>query len=135
MANFKHKLLWMFLIIPIYVNAQNKLEIEIINLSNDKGIVSLELLDSNNKVLMEKKITVSNKKCTVVIDNLKPSKYAVRYYHDANSNNKFDTNLLGIPSEGYGISNNAYGNFGPQSFDKWLFEVKNNTKIILATKR
>ena len=134
MENFKYRLLLIFLTISIYANAQNKLEVEITNLKNDKGIVSLELLDSNNKLLTKKEIKISNKKCSVVIENLKPSKYAIRYYHDANLNNKFDTNMLGIPSEGYGISNNAYGNFGPQTFDKWLFEVKNDTKVILTTK-
>ena len=134
MVNFKNRIICVFLTTSIYVNAQNKLEIEIVNLKNDKGVVCLTLFDSNNKLLVDRKATVSNKKCILIIDNLKSSKYAIKYYHDANSNNKFDTNMLGIPSEGYGISNNAYGNFGPQAFDKWLFEVKNDTKITLNTK-
>ena len=135
MINFKTSFLLIFLAISIYAKAQNKLTIEIINLRSDKGFVSLELFDSNHKSLLGKKGTILNKRCTIIIDNLKPSKYAVRYIHDEKSNDKLDTNWMGIPSEGYGFSNNAYGNFGPYSFDKWLFNVNGDTKIILITKK
>ena len=135
MTNIKYGILYTLFIVSFCASAQNKLEIQITKLSNDKGIVCLDLLDSNNKLLVNKKTTISNNKCTFIIDNLKSSKYAIRYYHDENLNNKFDTNFLGIPSEGYGISNNAYGNFGPREFDKWIFEVTSDTKITLMTKK
>lgn len=32
--------------------------------------------------------------------------YAVVIHHDENDNRKFDTNALGMPLEGYGVSNN-----------------------------
>jgi uncharacterized protein (DUF2141 family) len=35
-----------------------------------------------------------------------PGLYALVLYHDANSNGKIDRNLLGIPKEGFGFSNN-----------------------------
>ncbi len=31
-------------------------------------------------------------------------------------NGNLETNRLGIPTEGYGFSNNAYGMFGPKPF-------------------
>ena len=43
--------------------------------------------------------------------------YTVTLYHDENANQKLDTNMLGIPSEGYGFSNDARGSFGPPSYD------------------
>lgn len=39
-------------------------------------------------------------------ENLPPGHYAVQVIHDENDNGKFDSNFLGIPSEGYGFSNN-----------------------------
>jgi uncharacterized protein (DUF2141 family) len=39
-------------------------------------------------------------------ENLPPGQYAVQVIHDENDNGKFDSNFLGIPSEGYGFSNN-----------------------------
>ena len=37
---------------------------------------------------------------------LKPGNYAVMITHDENGNGKLDTNVVGMPLEGYGFSNN-----------------------------
>ena len=74
---------------------------------------------------------IKDKKCSFSIENLKPGKYAVRYYHDENLNGKMETNLVGKPTEGYGFSNNVIGKFGPPPFEKWLFELNGDKKIVL----
>ena len=38
--------------------------------------------------------------------DLKPGAYAVLITHDENGNGKLDTNVMGMPLEGYGFSNN-----------------------------
>lgn len=43
--------------------------------------------------------------------------YAVTVLHDANGNGKMDTNALGIPQEGYGVSNGAKRAMAPPRFD------------------
>lgn len=47
---------------------------------------------------------------------LPSGRYAVIVFHDENDNGLLDTDFLGIPTEGYGFSNNAMGVFGPPSF-------------------
>jgi uncharacterized protein (DUF2141 family) len=42
--------------------------------------------------------------------------YAMAIYFDANGNGKLDTNMVGMPAEAYGFSNEARGNFGPPDF-------------------
>ncbi len=44
-------------------------------------------------------------------------------FQDENGNQDLDTNLLGLPSEHYGFSNDAMGVFGPPSFEKAAFKV------------
>lgn len=39
-------------------------------------------------------------------DNLAPGLYAVAVTHDLNGNRRTDTNLIGIPTEDWGVSNN-----------------------------
>lgn len=39
-------------------------------------------------------------------DELPPGTYAVAVVHDENGNGRLDKNFLGIPTEGYGVSNN-----------------------------
>ena len=48
---------------------------------------------------------------------LPPGRYAVVVFHDENDNGLLDTDLLGIPTEAYGFSNNATGSFGPPPFE------------------
>lgn len=91
----------------------------------------LQLFDENEKVLTQEKKEITDNKCIITIKNLKPGKYAVRYYHDKNMNGKLETNLVGKPAEGYGFSNNVIGKFGPPPFEKWLFEISGDKKIEL----
>lgn len=52
---------------------------------------------------------------------------AIRLHHDENGNGELDRNLLGIPSEGYGFSNNPKS-MGPPSFKDAAFLVQGETQ-------
>lgn len=43
---------------------------------------------------------------------------AISAYQDRNDNGKLDKNLLGIPTERYGFSNNPKRGYGPPAFDQ-----------------
>ena len=53
----------------------------------------------------------------IVFASLPPGDYAVAAFHDADGNGELGTNILGIPTEGYGFSNGARGFMGPPSFE------------------
>ena len=53
----------------------------------------------------------------------RPGTYAIAIYHDENNNHHFDRNFLGLPSEGYGFSNDAPTLFGPPSFAAARIEI------------
>ncbi len=52
-----------------------------------------------------------------------PGHYAVALFQDENDNHHFDTNSLGIPTEGYGFSNNPTLYFGPPDLSRVRFSV------------
>jgi uncharacterized protein (DUF2141 family) len=52
----------------------------------------------------------------LVFAGLAPGRYAVQVLHDANGNGTLDSNMLGMPTEGYGFSNN------PQVMRKATFD-------------
>ena len=114
--------------------AQIKLEIEIENLKNNIGNVLLALLDSEGNQISGKMGQIQNKKSIIRFEDLESGAYAIKYIHDENANGKLDKNFMGIPKEGYGISNNAYGFFGPEEFKKQLFVLRSSSKINLETK-
>mgnify|MGYP006286230933 CR=1 FL=1 len=59
------------------------------------------------------------------VDDLPHGEYAIAVYHDKNTNGKLDTNLLGIPKEQYGFSNDARGRFGPAKWNSAKFRFPN----------
>jgi uncharacterized protein (DUF2141 family) len=54
---------------------------------------------------------------SIVFTQLVPGRYAVIVFHDENDNGRLDENSWGVPTEGYGFSNNAEGFLSSPSFD------------------
>ncbi len=79
------------------------------------------IYESEDLVFIGKILPIINKEVIVRIDSLKYGIYAIRVFHDENSNGQLDSNFLGIPTEDYGYSNNASSWFGPPSWEKTKF--------------
>jgi uncharacterized protein (DUF2141 family) len=54
---------------------------------------------------------------SIVFTDLPLGRYAIIVFHDENDNGLLDEDSVGIPSEGYGFSNDAKGLFSAPSFD------------------
>ncbi|MEE2980825.1 MAG: DUF2141 domain-containing protein [Pseudomonadota bacterium] len=59
-----------------------------------------------------------------------PGTYAVAVYHDENGNEKFDKTWIGLPDEGYGISNNPTILLSAPAFDEAKFEALEGSTVI-----
>ena len=59
----------------------------------------------------------------VTLEGVPSGTYAIGVWHDANKNGIVDKSLVGIPSEGYGFSNDAQGFTGPPDFEDATFVV------------
>lgn len=66
---------------------------------------------------------VAGQPLQLVFTQLQPGRYALSAYQDKDGNGKLNTNLMGIPNEPVGFSNNAKASFGQPSFDSAAFEV------------
>lgn len=73
-----------------------------------------------DKALQMKYIPVKNKSHIIKFINVNYGIYTVNIFHDENSNRDIDKNFIGIPTEGYGFSNNP-NLLGPPSFEKTKF--------------
>ena len=122
-------ILFFLSLMPSTSFGQFSLTIEFDGLRNSNGQIILEFIDENEIKIMEITKNIVDKKCIIVIKNLKPGKYAFKYFHDENKNENLDLNWIGIPKEGYGFSNNAKGTLGPPSFEKTIFVIKENTTL------
>jgi uncharacterized protein (DUF2141 family) len=109
--------------------AQNMIQVEAGGLRSDKGHVMCALYSSaegfpksGDRALAHAESSISNGHGTCDFMGIQPGRYAIAIFHDENSNGKLDTNLLGIPREGVGASNNAKGRFGPPKFEDAAFQ-------------
>ena len=59
----------------------------------------------------------------VVFKNLPYKKYAVSIYHDINENGELDSNMVMIPKEPIGFSNDYFPKFGPPKFKNAAFDL------------
>ena len=115
-----------------------KLEIVIKGFENNEGDCwfaidnSEEIFEREDTVWIGKILPIENNEVVVIIDSLKYGVYAVKVFHDENRNGELDTDILGIPDEDYGYSNDASGWFGPPSWDsaKFYFNKPELTIII-----
>ena len=107
--------------------AQSTLVVTIEDIKNKNGDILIGLYDSTShfprKVSTGKVVKVTDKEMQITFTDIKPGSYAVSVLHDENQNEDLDTNMLGIPKEGYGFSNNVTGIIGPPSFRKARFHV------------
>jgi uncharacterized protein (DUF2141 family) len=59
--------------------------------------------------------------------DIPPGRYALAVVHDENMTGKLDTKGLGIPTEGYGFSNDVTGVFGAPAFSAASFAYDGRT--------
>ena len=125
---FCHALfLSIFLLIAPPALSQGRLEVTIVGIKEFRGSLRVGLFKNPDnfpgKAVAGKVVAVRGDSTAVVFEELVPGRYALSVIHDENDNGELDTNLVGIPKEGFGFGNNAMGTFGPPSFRKASIEV------------
>jgi len=76
---------------------------------------------------------LDGKQPVFVFDNIPYGTYAVSVLHDKNSNGKMDKTFIGIPKEGFGVSNNPEIKYRAPSFSEAEFSVKGKkVELIVA---
>jgi len=103
------------------------LEIEIVGLRSSVGQVRIAVFDSEEEWLgtatHAKVVDLEGTECRWIVEGIPLGDYGIAVFHDVNENGKNDRNLLGIPKEPYGFSNNVRASFGPPKWSKAKFSV------------
>jgi len=119
--------------------ARQTLRVEVQNLQNARGDVVCSLFssadgfpDGEGKALQSVQVPIQGKTAGCEF-HVPPGTYAVAVFHDENKNGKLDKNLIGIPKEGYGTSNDvrpamSAPQFMPASF---VLSTENRTTLVV----
>jgi uncharacterized protein (DUF2141 family) len=110
------------------------------NIRNDKGQIGFCLFNKSpgfpnhpEKAMRRSFVSVSGNAAEYTFTNIPFGTYAVCAFHDENNDQKINSNFIGIPKEGIGVSNNAKGHFGPPKFDDAKFNFSHANQKILIT--
>jgi uncharacterized protein (DUF2141 family) len=114
-----------------------KLSIRVNGLKNQKGQICLSIFSSSQgfpssskRALKSQCIKVTETPQTVIFPKLKTGNYGVAVFHDANGDSRLNSNAFGIPTEGFGFSQNPRILTGPPKFgDCAVLVVGSSTNI------
>jgi uncharacterized protein (DUF2141 family) len=104
--------------------ATNTLVVEVGPLEDQGGFIGCALYASGKgfpsdatQAKASVRVAAKGKAVTCTFTDLAPGTYAVSVMHDEDGDGELDTNLLGIPSEGYGASNNQLPSMSAPTFE------------------
>ena len=122
-------------------SAQPGIHVEILGIRNSIGAVACALFEAPEgfptgylrfatNIMMVK---VRATKATCDFADIAPGTYALAVIHDENRDGELATNVMGLPQEGYGFSNDAKGTLGAPSFEAASFSYNGESlKMTIA---
>ncbi len=129
----------LFILVTIFTslfsNENPQLTIKISNIEKVQGNIKIGIFNSETNFLKEGfaiknyYIKVEKNTATITISDLPKGEYAVSMYHDENSDNICNRNLVGIPKEAYGFSNNVKPVLSAPTFNECKFSFHESKTI------
>lgn len=87
------------------------------------GIFTENLFPEAGKQVAGREVKAASAHLEVVLTDVAPGAYGAAVFQDINANGVLETNMVGLPKEPIGFSNDARIRFGPPSFEDAKFEV------------
>ncbi len=126
-------------VLPSLSQSTSTVLLEVSSFKNTRGTLNCRLFtkasdfpDGEGILTVRTPIAGANTTCT--FPNVEPGTYAVAVVHDENSNGKLDKNFVGVPSEGYGVSNNKTYALSAPKWDESVFTIAPSESKTLQVK-
>lgn len=108
-----------------------QLEVSVTNVRSDKGILTVTVYGENpkdflasGKKLARVRVAARFSVTRVCLAVPEQTSYAIAVYHDENKDHRFNRSLLGLPEEGYGVSNDGISLIGIPSYSDARFNAR-----------
>jgi uncharacterized protein (DUF2141 family) len=106
------------------------IEVTVEKVRNSKGLITAVLYNDDPETFLKRgarldriRVDAREGETTLCLRAPAAGRYSVALYHDENGNEEFDRDFLGIPSEGYGFSQNPGFRFGKPDVEETLFTI------------
>ncbi len=119
-----------------------ELRVEVVGIKHGEGQIGVSVFSAaegfpgkHEKALYNTVVPSAEGTVTVTFPDVPAGRYAISVMHDENGNTSLDTNLFGIPKEGWSVSNNVPARFGPPKFDEAVVSFQPGNPPIRITMR
>ncbi len=116
----------------------SRININVGKLRNQKGVLGCRLhhaekgFPEESSGTVERRVAITGEIVRCDFTDVSPGTYAVSCMHDENDNGKLDKSFLGIPSEGYGVSNNHTHAMSAPTWEESKFVVEAGKNVGLG---
>jgi uncharacterized protein (DUF2141 family) len=112
------------------------IKVKIQSVKKHQGTLHVALCNNPDDFMSEtyKQVAVkvpSTGEATIDFSKIPQGKYAIRVYVDTDNSGDLTTNLIGIPEEPFGFSNNPRIKLGPPTFEAASFDFKNDINLTI----
>ncbi|SHO60733.1 DUF2141 domain-containing protein [Algoriphagus zhangzhouensis] len=118
---------------PIASEPASTIKLRITNCSSNEGLVRVLVYnqavgfpENTKTAVVSYSLPIKGKHAEISIPDLGPGEYAISAYHDENEDGELEKHLLGYPTERYGFSNNPKITFSAPTYERCVFEIKEN---------
>jgi len=124
---------------PSFSQPISTVVLEVSGFKNTRGTLNCRLFTKasdfpDGEGILTVRVPIAGQNTSCTFSNIEPGTYAVAAVHDENSNGKFDKNFVGVPSEGYGVSNNKTYALSAPKWDESLFTIAASESKTLQVK-
>jgi uncharacterized protein (DUF2141 family) len=98
------------------------------------GIFKKADFPKDGKAFIVNEVKVTSNRMQVTFTGVPAGAYGVAIYQDIDSNKALKTNLVGLPREPIGFSNDARINFGPPSFEDARIVIEESKTLKIPVK-
>ena len=120
------------------IERRTSIEVKVTGIKSTNGKLLINLYNSKEGFPAKPELALRNASISptradhskYIFKSLTPGNYAIAVCHDENNNGTCDSNFLGIPKEGVGVSKNAKGVMGPPKFRKAMIELNESEKEV-----
>lgn len=116
---------------------QAKITVKVKGIKDVKGKMSIALFSDEDEYkskdiyTLAESVPINSKDFSFTFSEVQNGVYAVKVYHDVDSDEVLDTNWIGMPKEPFGFSNDAKGKMGPPSFEAASFKAEGDTELVI----
>jgi uncharacterized protein (DUF2141 family) len=111
--------------------------VQVAGVRSDKGVLVAVLYGDKPDEFLKKggrmareRVPARPGSVAVCLETPRPGTYAIAVYHDENGNGKFDRSWTGLPTEGFGVSNNPKPMMRAPTLSESAIQVGSGHKVV-----